>query len=210
MRVPAIPAWTALIVLAIALPLQADSASSDGWEHVAEDGGITTWKREVPGQEVPDFRGQVVIDADIDAVRNAIEDWQHHTQWMHRCAESKQLKRLNEIESLLYNRTDSPWPVSDRDVVVKTKRQVSSDGSDILLSFQNVQTELQPAVDGVVRMPRLAGFYKLTRLRPGKTKVVYQVEANVGGSLPKWIVKRVVKDMPYETLARLRERVAPD
>ena len=210
MRMPAIFAWTALIPLAIVLPLQADSASTGGWEHVEEDDGITIWKREVPGQEVPSFRGQVVIDTGIDEVRSAIEDWQHHTQWMHRCVESKQLKRLNDFESLLYNRTDSPWPVSDRDVVLKTKRQVSSDGSDILLSFQNVQTELQPAVDGVVRMPKLVGFYKLTRLRRDKTKVLYQVEANVGGSLPEWMVKRVVKGMPYETLARLRDRLAPD
>jgi len=210
MRVPAIAAWAALIALAVTLPLQADSASSGGWERVYEYDGIAIWKREVPGQEVPGFRGQVVVDADIDAVRSAIEDWQHHTEWMHRCVESKQLKRLNEIESLLYNRTDSPWPASDRDVVVRTKRQVSSGGSEILLSFQNVQTELQPAVGGVVRMPKLAGFYGLTRLRPGETKVVYQVEVDVGGSLPTWIAKRVARDMPYETLARLRSRVAPD
>ena len=59
-------------------------------------------------------------------------------------------------------------------------------------------------------MPKLAGFHELTRLRPGKTKVAHQVEADVGGSLPTWIAKRVARDMPYETLARLRSRVAPD
>jgi len=210
MRMLAIPTCTVLLFFAIAFPLQAGSVSSRDWEHVAENDGITIWKREVPGVEVPSFRGEVVIDADIDAVGNAIQDWQHHAQWMHRCAESKQLERLGESESLLYNRTDSPWPVSDRDVVLRTKRQVSPDGSDILLSFQNVETDLKPAVHGVVRMPKLSGFYKLTRLRPAKTQVVYQVEANLGGSLPPWMVKRVVEDMPYETLARLRDRLAPD
>lgn len=207
MRIPPFPALTALLALSITVPLQAESTKSGGWERVDSDEGIVTWKHEVPGQVVPGFRGQVVIDAPLEKIRAAIEDTTTHTKWMHRCAESTELKKLGENESLLYNRTDSPWPVWDRDVVLKAKVTEMNGGEDVLLAFQNTQSELKPKKDDVVRMPKLVGFYKLSKLKDGKTKVVYQVEADVGGSLPDWLVKRVVKEMPYETLAHLRERV---
>lgn len=207
MRMRSVSVLVLMLATFVGAPLAAQNAK-DGWERIDEDDGITTWKHEVPGQVVPGFRGQVVIPADIDKVRLAIEDVKSHTKWMHRCAESTTLKVLGETESLVYNRTDSPWPVSDRDVVLKTKRVVNGDGDEVLLAFQNTKSDLKGEQDGVVRMPKLVGFYKLTKLNDGRTKVVYQVEADVGGSLPNWIVKRVVKEMPYETLSKLRDRVS--
>jgi hypothetical protein len=47
----------------------------------------------------------------------------------------------------------------------------------------------------------------MTKLSPDKTRVVYQVEVDIGGSVPTFVAKRVARDMPYETLSRLRERV---
>lgn len=202
MRMPR--AWALALLLAATASAPLAAQSKDGWERVDDEDGIVTWKHEVPGQVVPGIRGQVVIAADLDKVRRAIEDVKSHTKWMHRCAESAVVKNVGPTEDIVYNRTDSPWPISDRDVVLRTKRIVNDKGDEVLLAFQNIRSELKPELDGVVRMPKLAGFYKLTKLSDGRTKVVYQVDADVGGSLPDWIVKRVVKDMPYETLSNLR------
>lgn len=208
MKKPGLPTLATLLALSITVPLQADTqAPADGWEHIDLADGIHVWKHEQPGQIIPGFRGQVVIGADLATVTRAVEDYRFHTEWMHRCAESTVLEQLSAHESIMYNRTDSPWPVSDRDVVVKTNKRVSPDGTQIELSFRNVKYGKKPQIDGVVRMPKLVGHYQLTRVAASKTKVEYQVEANPGGSLPDWIVKRVAKEMPYETLSRLRERV---
>lgn len=205
MRMPY--AWAVALLLAATAAAPLAAQSKGGWERIDDEDGIVTWKHEVPGQVVPGFRGQVVIAADIDKVRRAIEDVKSHTKWMHRCAESAVVKNVSPTEDLVYNRTDSPWPISDRDVVLRTKRVVNDKGDEVLLAFQDTKTELKPKIDDVVRMPKLVGFYKLSKLADGRTKVVYQVDADVGGSLPDWIVKRVVKEMPYETLSNLRSFV---
>jgi len=207
MRPYASLALSALFALSLALPLHADAPASDGWERVDEDDGITLWRREIPGQAVPGFRGDVTIDASLETIVTAIEDTSKHTEWMHRCAESRIVKQLGDGDVLLYNRTDSPWPVSDRDVLLRSKRAPTADGKGVMMTFQNASDPSTPPVKGVVRMPKLVGFYKLITVAPGKTAITYQVEAHVGGSLPTWMVKRVVKDMPYETLSRLRDRV---
>jgi hypothetical protein len=91
-------------------------------------------------------------------------------------------------------------------VILDTEFHVESERM-VVLTFKNHDPKLRPLPDRVVRMPKLEGFYKLWKMSASETKVVYQVEADVGGVVPKWIAARVAKEMPYETLYALRERV---
>jgi len=103
-----------------------------------------------------------------------------------------------------YNRIGSPWPVSDRDVVLRSRRSDLPDGG-IRLEFENTTTPEVPPVDGVVRMRRLVGSYALRPEGTG-THVVYTLDSDPGGSLPGWLVRQASKDLPYYTLRNLRER----
>jgi hypothetical protein len=62
-------------------------------------------------------------------------------------------------------------------------------------------------VDGVVRMPRLAGEYDLVALAPTRTKVTYRLDADPGGSLPAWATLRFARNTPLQTLLGLRNQV---
>lgn len=180
---------------------------STPWEQIDDDDGIRVWQHEVPGLDLPGFRGETTVSGSPEAVVKVIEDWKHHTEWMHNCVESKELKRFEDGRTVMYNRTSAPWPVWDRDVILETKLERSSDGKTVTLNFHNTSSDLRKLPQKVVRMPRLTGFYKLVDLGNQKTRVTYQVEADPGGSLPRWVAKRVVRDLPYETLSRLRDRL---
>jgi hypothetical protein len=182
-------------------------APQTGWKQFDEDEGIKLWERKIPGQELPGFRGEVTIDAEPRKIIDVIEDWKHHTEWMHRCAESTRLADRGGGTQIMYNRTNPPWPVWDRDVILETKLDVSEDGKIITLNFHNIDSDLRPVPSKVVRMPKLVGFYKLERVGDKQTRVSYQVEADPGGSLPTWLAKRTARDLPFETLSRLRDRV---
>jgi hypothetical protein len=97
--------------------------------------------------------------------------------------------------------------VWDRDVVLDVELDYNADRSALTIRFRNLDDKLRPAPERVVRMPRLVGFYKLVQLSPHRTKVLYQVEADIGGSIPEWLAREVARDLPYYTLLSLRERV---
>ena len=207
------PTLRVMLVLPALLALPGVGVAAQGpsqkgkWEQIDDDEGIKVWQNEVPGSDLPGFRGEVVVAAEPQTIVDVIEDWKHHTEWMQRCAESTLLKRFEDGRSLIYNRTSAPWPVWDRDVILETKLERSEDGKTTTLNFHSVSSDLRKLPEKVVRMPRLTGFYKLVWLGDKKTKITYQVEADPGGSLPRWVAKRVVRDLPFETLSRLRDRV---
>ncbi|MFT3925276.1 MAG: START domain-containing protein [Myxococcales bacterium] len=197
----------ALFCIALfASPLRGESSTAS-WTYVLDDDGIKVWRRDTPGQGLPGFRGEVVIAAPASVIVDELKKIEGHTEWMHRCAAAEAVKRFDGDHVIVYNRTDAPWPVWDRDVILDTRFEHAADGG-ITLSFRNDNPKLRPLPERVVRMPRLEGFYKIRQLEPARTRVVYQVDADIGGSVPKWMAERVVRDMPHETLSRLRARTS--
>jgi len=197
--------WFVFFLLVSAAPAVAGSERE--WEFLGNDDGIHVWKREIAGQDMPGFRGQAFIKASIEQIITTMLDYKKHTDWMYACEESDVLKRFNPDHALMYNRIGAPWPVWDRDVIADTLVERSPDGRQLKVTFQNVASDLRKVPSKVIRLPRLQGFYKLFAVESNKTKVLYQVEADLGGNIPRWLAINGAKDMPHITLERLRERV---
>lgn len=198
----AVPA-IAFVALCLALPSNAEA----GWEVITKEAGITVSKRDVPGKDLPTFRGVGVVNASVYEILAVLQDAERNPEWMHNCHSAKELKKVDEVSRLVYNRTKAPWPVSDRDVVLRSKATWQVEKRTVTINFQSVKSPLMGEVDGVVRMPHLKGFYRLTALDWDKTKVTYQVDADPGGSLPDWLVSVVQNDIPLHTIKKLRKQV---
>lgn len=208
----------ALLILALgfvaAAPL-ANRAHADGlksesgltWQFLDEDDGIDIWKAEIPGKELPGFRGQVIINASMQHILDEMMDSKHHTEWMYRIKESTLLEELSPSDAIVYSRTSAPWPVWDRDVILKVGYRYNADKSHLIMRFRNIDSNKRKVPERVVRMPYLSGFYKMWKIDENKTKVLYEVEADIGGSIPKWLSEKASKDLPYITLSALRDRV---
>ncbi len=208
----------ALLLLALGLvaaaPL-ANRAHADGlkserglaWEYLEEDDGIDIWKAEVPGKDLPGFRGQVIINANMQHILDEMMDSKHHTDWMYRIKESKLLEEITPSDAIVYSRTSAPWPVWDRDVVLRVGYKYNADKTHLIMRFKNIDYQKRKVPEDVIRMPYLSGFYKMWKIDENKTKVLYEVEADIGGSIPVWLSKKASKDLPYITLSALRERV---
>jgi hypothetical protein len=200
-------AWLAVLCLALPSFFAKARDGDDGWEFLTEKNGVHIWKREMEGKSMPGFRGQTHIKAPVDEVLHVMMDSTKHTEWMYACVESSIVKQLAPEHALMYNRVGAPWPVWDRDVIADTRVERYPEKKHIIATFRNVASELRPVPHRVVRLPLLVGFYKLWEVEPGKTKILYQLEADLGGSIPRWLAIAGARDMPYMTLNSLRERV---
>jgi hypothetical protein len=78
---------------------------------------------------------------------------------------------------------DYPSPLTDRDYVAKYTR--STEGPVRSYRWEPVSHPSAPASDSVVRLPRMAGEW---RLEPAgsETKVTYTWQAEIAGSFPSW------------------------
>ena len=197
-----------LALVALALLFTQSSAFADGkWEEITREQGIVVSKKAVAGQDLPAFRGIAVVNASIFDILAVLDDTPKIQDWMHNCIDSRPIQVINEFERITYNKTDAPWPVSDRDVVVRSKLTINEKRKMVIVNFRSVKHPKMPEQEDVVRMPRLRGHYKLKILSDNKTRVEYMVEANPGGSLPTWLAEQASEELPLITLQNLRKQV---
>ncbi len=194
-------AMAALLMCARAARADAD------WQPLLTQDGVSVEERVTPDRTLPELRATVEIDAGVFEVMAVITDVPRQKEWLADCEESRLIRREADDVSLIYNRTGAPWPVSDRDVVLRTRLALVAPAQHATVGFANTTDPSTPPIDGIVRMPRLVGGYDLLAIAPTRTRVTYQLDIDPGGSLPAFAVTRTTRDTPLHTLLGLRKQV---
>jgi hypothetical protein len=202
------PRTRAALALVAALGLAGAPRADEAWQPLLTQDGVSVEERSAPGRELPELRATVEIDAAIFEVLAVIADVPRQTDWMHDCVAARVIREVGPDAALIYNRTHSPWPASDRDVVLHSQLALVAPSAHATVTFANATDPSVPPIEGVVRMPRLVGGYDLVALTPARTRVTYQVDIDPGGSLPTWLATRTARELPLDTLLGLRKQVA--
>lgn len=196
-----------LLLCSLLAASAADGATDgerEGWTTVREEDGIVLSRRDAEGAS--EFRAVATVEAPLARVIAVLSDVPRHVEWRSRLAEARVLERPSERVAILYNRIHGAWPVSDRDVVVRSETHV--EGPDaVRIELRAVESPLAPEREGVVRVPLLEGRYALAALGPERTRVEYGMRMELGGSVPGWLGRFAAEDMPLATLSGLRRQV---
>jgi len=198
-----------VLVLAAAVTAPEVRAENVGpWQQVRDEAGIRVQRRKVEGSSLHEFQGRGVIDAPLPAVLAVLHDVGSAPEWMHKCAGAHVVEHTDDRHEVVYNRTAAPWPVADRDTVLASEAVFDARTHEVRIDFWSVTNPKEPPVRGVVRMPSLRGHWLLSPVAGGRaTQAEYQVHADPGGALPGWLVNMTSKEIPFRTLASLREQV---
>lgn len=195
-----------LLLVGVLLAPAAVAETPDGWQPVRDDDGIVVHRRAAGGSSFDELRAIGIVRAPLAAVLAVIEARDNGTEWMFNCVESKTLEAVGDDGAIVYNRTRTPWPLADRDTVVRGRRRFEP--GHVRVDFESVDYPARPPVAGVVRMPMVRGHWLLTPEASGAaTRVEYQMHADPGGALPAWAVNGFARDMPWETIDGLRAEV---
>ena len=177
------------------------------WRTVLDHDGIEVSQQPVEGRKVPMFRAVATLAADPEEVLVVLQDVDQHTRWMPDLTESHVVRQTQD-EIWVYRLQNAPWPVSDRDMVVRSRFRVIEPDKVFRIDFEVVALDEVPPKRGVVRVPHLRGHYQIQSLEPGSSRIVYEVDVDLGGTLPDWLASRVGRDNPVETLQGLRAQLA--
>lgn len=194
------------ILVFLATPfIQAEGESP--WKEVVVDQGITVWSRDRSGRVLPELRARGQINGELFHAMAVILDNERSCEWVPNCTESQEIERLDARTTWVYSVTDSPWPVSDRDTVVKVVAE-TIEPNDKYRVFMQAQPDLLPHVSGRVRIPYSNIYFLLKRVNADTIAIEYGLDVDPGGALPKWMVRRTARNTLIETIMALEAQVA--
>lgn len=182
--------------------IAAEPASADGWRLVSDEDGIRVYRKDTPGSRLKTFRGITeMVVPDYYAIGAVINDYPNIPRWLHFVSAAQEFNRRGPLDRDLLFQTDMPWPVADREAVVRAVGYTPPGTYDTELRFEN-QPRALPANPDYVRFPQFHARFSFHWLGNRRVQVTYEVVADPGGYIPDFLANRVLRDAPYETLRR--------
>ena len=179
-------------------------ARGEEWELIDESDGIQSFSQKSPGQTAIGVRGLTTMDVPIELVAQVLldPDGEKRKEWVDLISEFTFLQYEGNL-AYTYSLVDLPWPLQDRDFVVRNELSFDDVKHELVLKFESGVHPKAPATPGI-RGEVSQGFYRLTALSRSSTRVEVQTQVNLKGLIPIWIVNLGQKNWPHKTLTAMK------
>lgn len=187
---------------AFSAEIPARQPGKQDWRLLSDSDGIQVYTRTGGDSRLKTFRGVTTIPVhDWQAIAGVVNDYANAPRWLYFVTSVQEIGRRAPLDRDIIFQTDLPWPVSDREAVVKVKGWNPPGTWDTVLRFENAPGLLPPNGD-FVRFPEFNARFDFHWAGGNRLEITYELEADPGGYIPEWIVNMVLKDAPYYTLKR--------
>ena len=183
-------------------------AETDQWQlWKQQEGASIYFKEHLNG--ILQVRAEITInDVQANDFMALLSDTEVAPLWIENVTQVDVLKNLSPSETIVWTQFNSPWPVSDRDMISYSCYQ----------RLNNAQTKLtilavpdyQAKREGVIRITELKASWLFTENSEGavsRLTINHQVYADPGGTIPHWLSNKVALSSAMRTMQRLKTRL---
>ncbi len=196
-----------LLLATIFGPNFINAQDTNGWIFKNEKEGVKVYYRKT--SDVYELKLITSLKVSLSGLVTLLSEVDNYPKWGYKVTESRELKKISEWETYYYSKLDFPWPLDDRDIVVRSKMEQDPVTRRITATSVS-EPDFIPANKGVVRMRNAHTSWTLLPGPGGWTYVEYYIYSDPGGSLPDWLVNMALDVGPRETIKNIRNFVLQD
>jgi len=178
--------------------------SQNDWELIKNENGIAIYLKSSDDSDFIELKTITILNTNIDNLLTKIKNVPGYTTWIYGAIESYTISSISDNEFIYYMKSDMPWPVLDRESVIKLRLDISS------TKVYSQSTCVKGYVDeneNAVRIYDMNGSWTFEVIDNNNVEIVYYVKLNPGNDVPNWLIKAAADIAPYKTLLALKEQV---
>ncbi|NOU52402.1 hypothetical protein HG263_17915 [Pseudoalteromonas sp. JBTF-M23] len=142
--------------------------------------------------------------ATVETLLNVMNDTQAAPNWLSSSRFVNVIARPTAAEAVVYTYFDSPWPVSDRDMLTHS---CLSQLSENQYRLDILSTTAYPVPQSkAVRITPVQGYWLLTQTAQG-LQIKHQIYAEPNGSLPIWLVNNTALNNILKSFKSLKTQI---
>jgi len=189
---------------------QFEWASYD-WQTKRAKHGIKVQVSKVTGSNVKAVRAEIVVEGAVPELVALLKDFAYCSKWVDLCKESRVVKQLSTYEEIVYVYNDAPFPIKDRDVVVRSVWSEDQDTGRVSMHSRaldfNESTNLVPVNKKALRLSAAVSEWHFTPIATGGVLVESVAHVDPGGATPAWLINMMLVNSPFSTMQNLRSTI---
>jgi len=194
-----------IIITIIAILTFFSVQAQNDWHLKREQSGIKIYMRTNAHSSFNEIKVEMTIQSKLSSLVALLLDVPNHAKWVYNVKSSYILKKIADNELFYYELIDSPFPASDRDLVVHLKIAQDSQTKAMSVSAINIPNYI-PQKKNIVRVPVSNESWKVTPVN-NTLRIEYYLEIDPGGSVPAWLINSFAEKGPYESFKHLQAQV---
>lgn len=198
-----VTAWRS--VLTIGFLLVSISLTGQSWKLKDEEDGIKVYTRKVEDSDIKAIKVECTVEATLSQLTAVLLDFPASSEWIYATKFCRVQKNISASEMIYHSEIDVPWPVSNRDFIVRIKFEQDSITKALTVDGENLPHYLKEQED-VVRIMHTESTWTITP-RNKYLDIVFTLHVHPGGSIPAWVVNLFSTRGPLETFRNLRSQV---
>ncbi|TNE99936.1 MAG: hypothetical protein EP326_07250 [Deltaproteobacteria bacterium] len=164
------------------------SAADTYWTKIEDKNGLKLFSGPKSDTGIYPFKAIFTVKHELEDVVMVLADTSKKTQWVPRMSKSETLEQKSADNRVEYGVVNMPWPLKDRDAIVRILTTVDKTRTHVRLNIQSDMDE-QIINKSNIRAkvyPSLVDIYYL----PETKETLMEIETFVDpkGAIPKWIV----------------------
>ena len=184
----------AILVAAAVLAPLARARLSPQWQVVSDARGVTTRARVDAVTSLCAVHGEAVVDLSVGALMSIFGNLSSYDEWDETISAAREWTRGGETYQ--YQRFAQPWPVADRELVVRRRRYDDADRSKVAFRYDSVDDETAgaaPPAKGTTRTLMNGVWWNFTSVSETTTLVSHYSCVDPGGAIPGWARDAIVQ-----------------
>lgn len=168
---------------------------------------IKVWTILDPMNPALSYKAETTFNASMEQAVALVLDVENAKKWVPHLAQAEILSRNDQKgEFTLYMVLDLPFPLKDRDLVVKGMIKKDANG---IIHILNQSTSIGKAMNpNYIRIKRYEGDWTFQKLAENKVKVTNSGFADPEGVIPVSVSNMFVQQQPYQMLQKMKVELA--
>ena len=197
---------SSLLIVITALMISVDSLAQDGWKLKTDKDEVQVYMKAEETSSYKSVKTVTTMRTTLSAVSAILLDVLKTPDWVYGTKQCSLLKKESPTSLYYYAEMGMPWPVSNRDFVIRISLSQNPQTKVVTVIATNLPTYI-PEKDGIVRIQRSSGRWTISPAGNGMVRVEYILQIDPGGSLPASIVNMFSYNGPFQSFKNLRVQV---
>jgi hypothetical protein len=175
------------------------------WEVYKKTNEYTIWLKNVPGQELKQFKKEAMISGDIQTAYKILKDVQNMHLWYDKVKKVSLLKTISDHEGIYLLEYDLPFPFEDRIATVRGKIDMAADKNSFTVETKNYPFPIPADKKKMELITTIYSSWKISEINNTHIKIIHEGYMNPGGSVPVWLTNESITSGPPKTLSGFKK-----
>jgi hypothetical protein len=178
------------------------TALQGNWEFRVEHKAIKVYSSRIRGSQVLGFKAETEFEVPFRKLISLFHDFRSYNRWVHQLAEMEVLHRNEELEYIVRQVINTPWPIPKREMIVRTSLHASEEGA-VALTMDGVP-DFVPSRPDLHRVRETRGVWVLMPIAGGRVHITFVMHMNPGRDIPPAVSNAALFEVPFYSLLKMR------